>query len=158
MTSNAGDSRCTWQDNQMCCTSFGRLPVSTVGRKRSVNRVLIVVRHSDLSQSQAKREQKMVLHLASSSAATCQRFLVKSMNSLMIFHSVCCKALPPLSTGCIELPYYQSDFKNTLRSCFCNYSRHVYLNILLNTTECFKCDLRDIVTFHISTFLILTNV
>lgn len=121
--------------------------------------MLIVVRHSDLSQSQAKREQKMVLHLASSSAATCQWFLVKSMNSLMIFHSVCCKALPPLSTGCIKLLYYQTELKNTLRSCLCKYHKHVYLNILLNTIECFKCDLQKTLShFTISAFLFLTSL
>ena len=56
----ADDSRCTCQDNKMCCTSFGPLPVSTVGCEKSVNRGLIVVRHFDLSQSQAKGEQRMV--------------------------------------------------------------------------------------------------
>lgn len=79
----AADSRCTWQDNKMCSTSFGPLPVSTVGCEWSVNRVLIVVRRFDLSPSQAKGEQRMLLHLAACphSAATCQWFLVKSLNS-----------------------------------------------------------------------------
>lgn len=71
----------------MRCTSFGRFPVSTVGCEQSVNRVLIVVRHFDLSQSQAKRVQKMVLHLAPCPAATCQRFPVKSIKLMKIFQS-----------------------------------------------------------------------